>query len=260
MESHSGTEFKNQYFKSFRKGSLIVLEFEIDGFQTLLKIEDNVDLFNWFDFISLDKSIKGILIIGNEDSFGDVAYASHLAAMTGESVDPDNPSLVKKIIDSRKRTIQINMINTYIRKFIEMPKLIIIALTDCVVSPFWGISLAADYRIANPNLKIHLNSKEFGLHPSGGVPFFMMKQIGISRTQDLLYFAKYIDIESLISLGLINRVTSAENFRNDAISIASGIIDSTSYEYFYYTKQLINHKLLKEFDNYIELEAKMEMH
>lgn len=260
MENKMTVEFENQNYRSSRIGSLVVLETKTDGFQSLVKIEDNMELFNRLDFINQDKSIKGILIIGKENNFGDEAFAKHLATMTGEMVDPKNPTVVKKIVDSSKRTIQINILNGYIRKFIEMPKMLFVALSGCIVSPFWGMSLAADFKIGSIDFSVHLNSKEYGLHPSGGVPFFMIKHIGLSKTQEMLYGEKYINAETLKSLGFINRVISADNFRDDAISVAFDILESTCCEYFYYTKQLININLLKDFDNYTSLESKMTLH
>lgn len=173
MEKELKVEFELENIKSSKIGSVIVLEPKSDGFQGLLNIEENVELLDWLDLIGRDNSVKGILFIGDENCFGDNAYAKHLKSLTGEDVNPEEPRIVKKIVDHKKRSIQINMLNSYIRKFIELPKMIFIALSHCVVSPFCGLSLAADYRIANPNLLVHLNSKEFGLHPCGGVPFFM---------------------------------------------------------------------------------------
>jgi enoyl-CoA hydratase/carnithine racemase len=253
-------EFEIDYFKSSKIGSLIILELKDDAFKALLNIEENIELLNWFDLAGDDKSVKGILVLGDKNCFCDEAYARHLSALTGEYIDPERPRIVKKIIDNRKRSIQINMLNSFIKKFISLPKMVFVSLTGCVVSPMWGLSLAADYRIASPDLMIHLNSKEFGLHPSGGVPFFMSKQIGLSTTQEILYTVKHLNAETVRDLGLINRLTSEDNYRNDVIGIASEILDSTSYDYFYYTKQLINHRLLKEFELYSDLEYKMELH
>lgn len=260
MENRMTIEFENQNFKSSRIGSLVVLDTKTDGFQTLVKVEDNMEFFNRMDSINQDKSIKGLLIVGKESFFGDEAYIKHLAHLTGETVDPENPAVVKKIVDSHTRSIQINMLNGYIRRFIDMPKMLFFALSGRVVSPFWGMSLAADYRIVSSNFSVHLNSKEYGLHPSGGVPFFMIRQIGLAKTQELLYGAKCIDFETLKNLGFISHVTSVENFRDEAIATASNILESSSLEYFYYTKQLINFNLLKEFDNYTALESKMALH
>lgn len=86
------------------------------------------------------------------------------------------------------------------------------------------------------------------------------KQIGLSKTQEILYGEKFIDAETVKNLGLINQLTSINNYRNDAISITNNILESTNLEYFYYTKQLVNHRLLKEFENYSDLESKMEFH
>ena len=260
MEKEMKVEFELENIKSSKVGSIIILEPKSDGFQSLLNIEENIELLEWFDFVGQDQSVKGILFIGDEYCFGDYAYAKHLKSLTGEDILPEEPRIVKKIVDHKSRSIQINMLNSFIRKIVELPKMIFVALSHCVVSPFWGLSLAADYRIANPNLLVHLNSKEYGLHPSGGVPFFMKKQLGLSKTQEILYGEKILDVKTLKNLGLINKLTSDNNYRHDAISITNNILESTNLEYFYYTKQLVNFRLLKEFESYTDLESKMEFH
>ena len=260
MEKEMKVEFELENIKSSKVGSIIILEPKSDGFQGLLNIEENIELLEWFDFVGQDQSVKGILFIGDEYCFGDYAYAKHLKSLTGEDILPEEPRIVKKIVDHKSRSIQINMLNSFIRKIVELPKMTFVALSHCVVSPFWGLSLAADYRIANPNLLVHLNSKEYGLHPSGGVPFFMKKQLGLSKTQEILYGEKILDAQTLKNLGLINKLTSANNYRDDAISITNNILESTNLEYFYYTKQLVNFRLLKEFESYTDIESKMEFH
>ena len=119
-----------------------------------------------------------------------------------------------------------------------------ISLTNSVGSLFWGLSLAADYRIANPNLIVHLNSKAHGLHPTGAVPFFMKKQVDLSKTQELLYNKNILDAQTAKDLGLINQLTSVKNYRNDVILMVNEILETTNYEYFLYIKMLINHRLL----------------
>jgi hypothetical protein len=48
--------------------------------------------------------------------------------------------------------------------------------------------------------------------------------------------------------------------RKDALSIAIDIINSTDVEYFFYTKKLVNHKLLNEFNAYVDIESNMALH
>jgi len=246
--------------KSHKVGSVVVLETKADAFQIFNNITDTIKLFEWFDYVSNDKTIMGILYLGDECCFGEDAHAGNLKSLTGENINPKEPHLIKKIVDYEKRETQITILNNFIRKIIEFPKMFFISLTNSVVSPFWGLSLAADYRIANPNLIVHLNSKAYGLHPTGGVPFFLQKQVGLSKTQEMLYNEKFLDAKTAKNLGLINQLTSVENYRSDAISITNNILESTNYEYFCYTKKLVNHRLLSEFENYCDLEAKMLLH
>ncbi len=260
MENELKLEFEADYFESHKIGSLLILELKVDGFQTLIDVQANMELLSWLDFIADEKSVKGLLIIGNEKIFGDEAYARHLSTIAGEIIKPDEPRLIDKFVDHRLRSIQVNMLSTFIKRFISFPKLVLSALTDRVVSPFWGLSLSMDYRIASPNFSVHLNSKEFGLHPSGGVPFFLLKSLGWARTQGLLYGEKYLDAETLLKFGLLNRITSPGNYRSDSIKIASQLLDSTSYEYYLYTKQLVNYNLVKEYDAYSNIDYRMEQH
>lgn len=260
MKRELKLEFEFDDIKSYKVGSLVILEPKTDGFHTLLNVDESFEIIQWLDLAGKDKTVKGILFIGNENCFCDKAYAKHLSDLTGENINHDEPRIVKKIIDDKKRSIQINMLNNYIRKIIETPKMFIIALTSCVVSPFFGLSLAADYRIASPDLIIHLNSKEYGLHPSGGIPFFMIKHVGLSKTQEILYNQRYMDASTAKYLRLINHLTSLTNYRNDVISHTIEMLESTNYEYFFYTKQLINYKLLEEFESYTQLETSMGLH
>jgi enoyl-CoA hydratase/carnithine racemase len=260
MKKELKLEFDYEDIKSFRVGSLIVLEPKTDALKTLFNFDESFDLMDWMDMIAKDNSIKGILFIGNEECFSDNVYAKYISSITGQYIDSQQPKFVTEFVDKRKREIQINMLNNYIRKIIEFPRMVFIALTGCVVSPFFGISLVSDFRIANPNSIIHLNSKEYGLHPSGGVPFFLAKHIGLSKTQEILYSQRFINVNDAKEMGLVNYLTSVDNYRNDALSIAIDVINSTDVKYFFYTKKLVNHRLLNEFDAYVDVEANMALH
>jgi enoyl-CoA hydratase/carnithine racemase len=260
MEGRFNHEFETEYLKSTKLGSLIVLEPKADGFDTLVDVHIGPKTFEWFEAIGNDKSIRGILIISEGEFFGEQSFARHLSKLTGEQISTGNPVIVKKIIDKDRRSIQINMLNTYIRTILSLPQIVFIALTNTVVSPFWGASLACDFRIAHPNLVVHLNSREFGLHPSGGVPFFMTRQVGIAKAKELLFSERFLYAEGAKNLGMINFITSHDNYKSDAIGKAVEILETTTYDYFYYTKKLMNANIIKEFENYINLEGQMEMH
>ncbi len=260
MENRFNYEFETPYLKSTLAGPLIILEPKTDSFEALVDVHIGPKSFEWLDAVAGDKSIKGILLLSSGDYFGEIPFARHLSKLSGEDINPDKPVIINKIVDKDKRSIQINMLNTYIKKILAAPQIVFVALANTVVSPFWGVSLACDYRIAHPNLIVHLNSREFGLHPSGGVPFFMNKYLGHAITKEYLFAERFIKAEKALDLGLVNFITSKNNYQNDSIARAKEILESTSYEYFYYTKKIMNTNLIKEFDNYTVIEGQMEMH
>lgn len=253
-------EFDYEDIKSFTLGSLVVLEPKTDAIKTLFNFDESFDLMDWIDLVGKDNSIKGILFVGNEECFSDNVYTKYISSISGQEINSQNPKFITEFIDPRKRQIQINMLNNFIRKIIAFPKMVFISLTGTVVSPFFGLSLAADFRIAHPNLKIHLNSIEYGLHPSGGVPIFLKKHIGISKTQEILYSQRFINTSDAKGLGLLNMLTSPDNYRNEALSIAVDIINSSSVEYFYHTKKLVSYNLLNEFNAYADFESNWALH
>jgi len=104
-------KFEFDDIKSFKLGSLVVSEPKTDAFNTLLNIDESFELIEWLDMAGKDKSVKGILFIGNDICFSDKVYSKHLATLTGEFINPEEPRVVKKIIDDKKRSIQINMLN-----------------------------------------------------------------------------------------------------------------------------------------------------
>lgn len=170
-----------------------------------------------------------------------------------------DPKSATEFVDNRKREVQIYMLNNYIRGITKFPKMFFITLTSSVMSTFFCVNLTSDFRIVSLSLIIHMNSKDYGHHPSGGIPLFLTKDIGFSKTQKTLYNQRFLDSTEANILGTSNDRTSG-NYRSVSLSIAIVIINSTNVEYFIYTKNLVNHKLLNEFDAYVVVESNMVLH
>ena len=249
MQKELYIEFENENISSRKVGSILVLELKREAFHLIIDLDESFEMLDWFNLISKDKGIKGLLIIGDQNAYCDEAYAQYLSEVTGEKILPDKKHAIKSFKEKNKREIEINMLNNFTRMFIENPKIIIAAMSGCVASPFWGLSLVADLRIAAENTEFHLSDKLYDLYPSGALPFFLKKHIGLSKTQEIIFTKDKITAAEARSLGLLNGLVSKDNFKSDSISYANKILEY-DYEYFKNAKILIQHSLLEEYNRY----------
>jgi len=79
MKKELQLEFDYEDIKSFRIGSLMVLEPKKDAFNTLFNFDESFDIMDWMDLVKDDNSIKGILFISNEICFSDEAYVRYIS-------------------------------------------------------------------------------------------------------------------------------------------------------------------------------------
>jgi len=91
MENKNNIEFELESIKSHKVGSLVVLEPKTDTFQIFNNITNTIKLYECFDYVSNDETIKGILYLGDEHCFGEEAYARLLKSLTGENINPREP-------------------------------------------------------------------------------------------------------------------------------------------------------------------------
>ena len=152
------------------------------------------------------------------------------------------------------RLRQINILNHFILEITKLSKIVVMGLQGCVVTPFFGLSLAADLRLVSDNFMVLFSHIKYGLHPSGALPYFLPKYIGLNHTQELLYMGGSISAKKARELGLINQIFPEKDFHHlclDAIEILSNrhpnLIRST--------KQLLNINIT-DLEKYFEHESK----
>ena len=99
-------------------------------------------------------------------------------------------------------------------------KLIIDGLQGVVVTPFFGESLSADIRLASDDLCFSLAHKKFGLHPTGGLIFFLPRFVGQGKANEILLTTDVIDAKSALELGLVSHIFPNEDFEYSCIQTA----------------------------------------
>jgi enoyl-CoA hydratase/carnithine racemase len=247
-------EFEDETVKTYVNDSLTVLEIKRNAFSMMTQVNEGFKLINWFDTIKSDDTINGVLLLGNPDLFCNAPYEKFLNSISNDELINSSPHNMKSInVDMRKK--QINMLNNLTRTLLEFPKMVITFLNGCIVTPFIGLILAADIKLATNQTSFSFLHKKYGLHPTGALPFFLNASLGISETKKLLYTKDELISDELLSLGLIDEIINFSN-TSEVIEYSKKIVKNNS-ETFSSTKQLINTILTDQYKSFMKFEEQM---
>jgi len=253
MKEIISLEFTNEHFETRLDGEIVVLNIKQNAFNNLTKLAIRDIMIPWMEAVDNSPDIKGILFINEPGVLGEEEYHKFIEGMAGKLEEVNGRYKVPRFEKSEFRAIEINMIVTYIRKILGLKKVIAIALQGTVVTPYFGVSLAADLRYAAYDTVFSLSHTRYGLHPTGALPFFLPRYIGIGRSVEYLLKGGTITAEEALNLGIINKICDKENFLENCIAefkkictLDMGVIKST--------KELI-YSFGMEFDKFTEKEA-----
>ena len=205
--------------------------------------------------IEENSEIKVILSVFEPDALGDNAYAQYISSLCGENIELKDLDQDWRFKSNSSRLHQMYFQQNSINQRVNSKKIIIDCLQGKVVTPFFGETLAADFRFITENTQFTLSHKKYGLHPSGGLSFFLPRYVGESKAIDLLLNTDIITANEAKTLGLINRVISSENFVSECILNAKKMC-STNMTTIKSTKCL-TYRFQNELDNYFRMEAQM---
>ena len=118
----------------------------------------------------------------------------------------------------------------YLMKFTKLfadifvfPKPVIAALNGHTIAGGCMLAIACDYRImAGGRAKISLNEMTFGSSVFAGSVEVLRYCVGSAAAQEILYSGRMYSAEDALKIGLIDRVSSAEDLAGEAREVAGG--------------------------------------
>lgn len=208
----------------------------IDGIIAIIKLKQNVfaksvsdeKFIHILSNINNSCEIKALLIINEPGSLGGVEYEKIIINNIADKKNGDYEFAIKKDIIKKERSRRINLLRNFILKFVDFNKIIIFCLTGEVVTPFFGLSLAANFRFATRDMSYILTHKKFGLHPSGALPFFLKRYVNWPKQNEILYCRDVIRASEARELGIIDKVFPKEKFEENCILELNKIINKNN--------------------------------
>ena len=105
----------------------------------------------------------------------------------------------------------------------DLNKPTIAAVNGVAAGAGMGLALACDMRVGCENTRFKTVFIERSLSPDSGLSYFLPRIVGASRAFDLVFTSRTVDAEESYRLGLLDRMTTAENLLADAKELARQI-------------------------------------
>jgi 2-(1,2-epoxy-1,2-dihydrophenyl)acetyl-CoA isomerase len=169
-------------------------------------LEEKERLFSVLaDLDKVDK-VKAVLLFDSADALSANEHRRYVDQLTSSVASGQYESALRMI------ECEINALTQYSMLATGFGKLLVSCHAGEIASPFFGVSLVSDFRLAAPNMSYRLSHVDLGLPPSAGLSFFLPKFIGYGRSTHWLLSGGTIDAEIAHHLGLVTAVMGESEF------------------------------------------------
>ena len=178
-----------------------------------------------FNHAEKDTDCKVVILNAKGDAFCAGADLSYLQELQSNSYD-------ENLADSTHLMELFQQIYT-------LPKVVIAQVQGHAIAGGCGLASVCDLAIASKESKFGYSEVKIGFVPAI-VSVFLIKQIGVAKSKELLLTGKIISADEAKSIGLINKVSIKEKLESSVMYTAQSLVKTASADSLKLTKQLIN--------------------
>lgn len=118
------------------------------------------------------------------------------------------------------------------------------------------LAMACDIRIASEKAKFGQPEVSLGITPGFGGTQRLPRLVGLAKAKELIFTADMIDAQEALKIGLVNKVTTAEELLNEGMAMAQKIT-SKGQVAVRYSKEAINSGMQVDIDTAMDIEANL---
>ncbi len=255
MKTKQRFEFEDDNIKSYIVDHIGIIKIKSNIFEIVSELKESSDLFTILDYAEKDNNIKVLLLLNEPQSFSVSEYNKYLSRVLKQNIEHKTYVELTNVDKRMVRARQINILNRIILRMLECKKIIVSGLRGQIVTPVFGATLATDLRFACEDMVYSVSHRRYGLHPSGALPYFLLKYVGQNKTSDILFNIEEIEAKEAHNLGLINKVFPIKNFELSCINelkhlyhLDYNVVKSTKRLFYFYKEDL---------EKYFALESEM---
>ncbi len=243
----------NDFFEISTIEEIALLDIKEKVFESITDLNLSGRLMNFISGLDHDPSIKALVFFNSPDSMNEESYDRFIRKILVKG-NPCDESSPPAFTERNTRFREINVLNKLIRTIGSLQTLVVSGIQGTVVTPFIGASLVADFRYASSDATFAMVHNKYGLHPSGGLPFFLSSFLHHSRAMEV-QMSESLSAEEALRLGLVNKLLPKEDFRESLLQEVKKYT-RLSYCTIRDTKRLTNYRR-KDLEGYFEFEASL---
>jgi enoyl-CoA hydratase/carnithine racemase len=247
-------EFENNEFKCYLDETIAIIKVKCNAFYSLTDLDVSRKILQWFDVLTEEDNIKAVLLLNEKGCYGNTAYEVFLTSITGKDYSVEEHDKLSPQERSQIRIREVNVLNSFIMASVNYRRFVVSGLNGTIVTPFFGASLASNFRFISENSVFSLNHAKFGLHAGGALPFFLPKYIGIGKASEYVFNGGEITAKEALEMGLVHKILSEENFDEQCIS-ETKILCKYDRKYIRWTNDLLT-PYKNELSDYLHKEEK----
>lgn len=243
----------NDFYEISIQDELSILEIKDKVFDLITDIHLSGKLIDFLNGIDHNPDIKGLILYNDPLSLNEEQYEKFITRVLGLTENgkaAQSPSFKEK----NARFREINVLSTLIRSLAKLQTLVFAGLNGTVVTPFIGSAMVADFRYASDDAVLSMIHNKYGLHPSGGLPFFLSNMLNHSKAMEV-QMCDRLNAKEALELGLVSKILSKEDFKENLINEARKYT-KLNYCTIRDTKRLTNFNR-QELNKYFEFEASL---
>lgn len=215
--------FEDTDFESYKIENIGVMKIKSNVYEIITDLNESSKFIQAMDTLERNPNIAALLILNEGNCLGDERYKSYLNTIFSHEENVVTSTNVE-LSNRKTRTRQLVILNSIIRKVIHSDKLVVNAMHGEIVTPFFGASLAAEIRLASEDVVFLLSHTKENIHPSGALPCFLPKQIGLAKASQILFCTDKLTVKEAFDLGLIHEILPIRNFEDQCIEKVKAII------------------------------------
>ena len=201
--------------------------------EVLLTLEDRAD-------------VGCVLLTGTGDAFCSGGDVSGMGG--GSSAETPTRTVDEQVADLIRRQEALTL------RLYELSKLTVAALPGPAAGAGLSIALACDLRVASADAFVVTAFAGIGVSGDYGASWFLNRLLGQSKAKELMFLSERVGAQECARIGLVNRVFSADTFRDDAFAYAKRLANGPTVA-FSRMKRNLNRGVLQGLRESLALEA-----
>lgn len=204
-----GLEGEFDLFTAERRPDAVLLRLKPDFMRRATDLCARDGILDHFGMINRADAVKSVIVMGAPDKSGADEYMAFYNQVLSGTIDRN---AIHRLF---------NVIDQIILGLLELDKIIIHADSGKIISIYFNLSLACNYRVVADDAVFQNPCLELGMIPKGGGPFFLSAMLGSSRACEILLAGEAITAARALEMGMVDRVVPPEKLEDAALELAA---------------------------------------